>query len=55
MKKICFVLTAEFALKAFLLNHLRVLSTTYDVTVIVNTNNSIFLEEQGINAKVNRP
>ena len=52
MKKICFVLTAEFAVKAFLLNHLCALSKIYDVTVIVNTNNPNFLEEQGINAKV---
>ena len=52
MKKICFVLTADFAVKAFLLNHLRALSEIYDVTVIVNTNNPNFLEEHGINAKV---
>lgn len=52
MKKICFVLTAEFAVKAFLLNHLRALSVFYEVTVIVNTNNPNFLEEQGIKAKV---
>ena len=50
--KICFVLTAEFAVKAFLLNHLRALSKLYEVTVIVNTNNSNFLVEQGIEAKV---
>ena len=52
MKKICFVLTAEFAVKAFLLNHLRALSKEYAVAVIVNTNNPNFLDEQGINAKV---
>ena len=50
--KICFVLTAEFAVKAFLLGHLRALSGFYDVTVIVNTNNPNFLGEQGIKAKV---
>ena len=52
MKKICFVLTVEFAVKAFLLNHLRALSQIYDVTVIVNTNNPNFLAEVGIKAKV---
>ena len=52
MKKICFVVTIEFAVKAFLLNHLRALSKVYDVTVVVNTNNPNFLAEQGINAKV---
>ena len=51
-KKICFVLTAEFAVRAFLLNHLRALTEIYDVTVIVNTNNSNFLDELGISAKV---
>ncbi|MEQ1599430.1 MAG: glycosyltransferase [Methylotenera sp.] len=50
--QICFVLTAEFAVKAFLLNHLRALSEFYEVTVIVNTNNPNFLVEQGIEAKV---
>ena len=50
--QICFVLTAEFAVKAFLLNHLRALSEFYDVTVIVNTNNPNFLNEQDIDAKV---
>ena len=52
MKKICFVLTAEFAVKAFLLDHLRALSKIYDVTVIVNTKNPNFLKEQGVNVKV---
>jgi Glycosyl transferase 4-like len=52
MKKICFVLTAEFAVKAFLLKHLRTLSSFCDITVIVNTNNPDFIIEQGIEAKV---
>jgi glycosyltransferase involved in cell wall biosynthesis len=52
MKKICFVLTAEFAVKAFLLNHLLELSKTYDVTVITNTDNPNFLTEVGVNVKV---
>lgn len=52
MKKICFVLTAEFSVKAFLLNHLIALSKIYDVTVIVNTNNPNFLSQQGIKAQV---
>jgi glycosyltransferase involved in cell wall biosynthesis len=46
------VLTAELAVKAFLLNHLQALSDAYEVTVIVNTNNLNFLAEQGIHAKV---
>ncbi len=51
-EKICFVLTAEFPVKAFLLNHLSALSEFYEVTVIVNTNNPNFLDELGIKAKV---
>lgn len=51
-KKICFVCTAEFAVTAFLLNHLKVLSTEYDVTVITNTSNPLFLSERDINATV---
>ncbi len=52
MKKICFVITVESAVKAFLLNHLRALSQLYDITVIVNTDNPNFLDEVGIGAKV---
>jgi glycosyltransferase involved in cell wall biosynthesis len=52
LPKVCFVLTADFAVKAFLMNHLLALSNFYEVTVIVNTNNSNFLLEQGIKAKV---
>lgn len=51
-KKICFVITAEFVVRAFLLNHLRALSKIYVVTVIVNTQNSNFLAELGINVQV---
>ena len=52
MKKICFVLTAEFAVKAFLLGHLRGLTEFYNITVIVNTKNPNFLAEQGVNVDV---
>lgn len=46
------MLTSDFVVKAFLINHLRALSETYDVTVIVNTNNPLFLEEHGVRARV---
>jgi glycosyltransferase involved in cell wall biosynthesis len=52
LKKICFILTAEFAVRAFLLNHLRALSQLYEVTVIVNTDNQQFLSELGLNVRV---
>ena len=52
MRKICFVITAEFAVNAFMLNHLRALSKIYDVTLIVNTKNTNFLLEKGIHINV---
>ena len=52
MKKICFVLTVEFPVKVFLLDHLRALSKFYDLTVIVNTKNPSFLLENGVNARL---
>ena len=42
-KSICFVATVEFAVSAFLLNHLKELSKYYDLTVIVNLKNPNFL------------
>lgn len=46
------MLTAEFAVRAFLLNHLRELSRSFDITVITNTDNPDFLKEANISAKV---
>lgn len=51
-KKICFVLTAEFAVRAFLLNHLRELSRSFDITVVTNTSSPDLLKEANISAKV---
>ena len=50
--KICFVLTTDMAIKAFLLDHLRALSAIYDVTIIVNTQTPNFLADAGIKATV---
>lgn len=47
-KKICFVATVEFAVSAFLLEHFHKLSKSYDLTLLVNTNNARFLEERGL-------
>ena len=52
MKKIAFVLTTDFAVKAFLLSHLRALSEFYEVTVIVNTEGKDFLRAETIDAVV---
>jgi hypothetical protein len=51
-RKLCFVVTAEFAVRAFLLTHIRTLSKHYDITLIVNTKNVNFLKDLRINAEV---
>ena len=50
--KIYFVATVDFAINAFLLNHLKALSQHFDVAVVVNTDDPDFLFKQGINVKV---
>lgn len=52
MKKICFVLTAEFVVKAFLQEHLRTLSEHYEVSLIVNTQNDNLLSELGLKVEL---
>jgi glycosyltransferase involved in cell wall biosynthesis len=47
---ICFILTAEIAVKAFLVNHLKALSVTYQLTVLTNTSNNHFLSDLGVQA-----
>ena len=49
---LCFVLTTDFSVKAFLLTHLKALSVYCDITVVTNTNNPDFLIELGIPVKV---
>ncbi len=44
--------TAESAVNAFLLNHLTVLAKTFDVKVVVNTNDLFFLNKQGLDINV---
>jgi len=51
-RKLCFVVTAEFAVHAFLLTHIRTLSKFYDITLVVNTKNVNFLKDLRINAEV---
>jgi len=50
--KIYFVANVEFAVNAFLLNHLRKLSQYYDLTLIINADDSRFLVKQGLDIKV---
>jgi glycosyltransferase involved in cell wall biosynthesis len=51
-EKIIFVATAESAVNAFLLSHLKILSKDYDVTVIVNTKDVLFLKKQRVLVRV---
>lgn len=51
-KKICFILPVEYVVDHFLLNHLKLLSTIYDITVALNTNQSDLLFKRNINVKV---
>ena len=50
--KIFFLATVEFAVNAFLLSHLKALSKCFDVTVIVNTDDPLFLTKQGVDVEV---
>ena len=51
-KKVFFIASREYAVNAFLFTHLNVLSKSFDITVIVDTNNSFFLKKRGLNIRV---
>lgn len=51
-KRIFFLAAVDVSINAFLLNHLKALSQHFDVTVVVNTDDSDFLFKQGVNVKV---
>ena len=51
-QSICFVATVEFAVNAFLINHLKELSKDYDLTVVVNLQNPNFLMEKKLDIKL---
>lgn len=50
--RILFLATVEFSVNAFLLSHLKALSKHFDVTVIVNTDDPLFLTKQGVDVEV---
>ena len=50
--KVYFVATVDFVVNAFLLNHLKALSKRFDVTVIVSTEDPLFLAKQGVDVEV---
>jgi len=51
-KKVCFVATLELSVRVFLVHHMRLLQDEYDLSVIVNTGNTLFLEPLEIGAEV---
>lgn len=51
-KKVCFVAVIEMSIKAFLIDHMRILQEMFDLYVIVNTDNRLFLQSFGIKATV---
>jgi len=52
MKKICFVVSSEYVVKAYLLPQIAALSRVYEVSVAANTQDTGFLEGYGIDARV---
>lgn len=50
MKKICFVVTSEFVVKAFMREHIRSLSQHFEVSLIVNTKNLNLLKDMNLDA-----
>jgi glycosyltransferase involved in cell wall biosynthesis len=51
-KKICFIVTVEFAVTAFLLSHFRQLAKQFDLSLIVSTDDHGFLQDQGYEIKI---
>src|SRR5580693_7426707 len=52
MKRICLVVCNLYTAEVFLLDQIRALTAHYDVTLATNTQNSGFLAERGIHAKL---
>lgn len=50
--QIYFVATVEYAVNAFLLSHLETLSKHFDVSVLVNCDDPLFLKKRGVNVNV---
>jgi glycosyltransferase involved in cell wall biosynthesis len=50
--EIYFITTIDFAVKVFLINHIKKLSKFYKITVFTNTRDPFFLRKMGVIAKV---
>ncbi|MBP7530001.1 MAG: glycosyltransferase family 4 protein [Syntrophorhabdaceae bacterium] len=51
-RKVCFAATLELSVKVFLMEHMRLLQDDFDLTVVVNTENALFLEPFHIKSTV---
>jgi glycosyltransferase involved in cell wall biosynthesis len=51
-QKLFLVAATDFSVNAFLINHLRALSQHFEVTVVVNTHDPLFLKKQGLSLNV---
>ena len=52
--QIFFIATVDYAIKVFLINHLKKLSRFYRITVFVNTQDKNFLKKRGVKVKVHK-
>ena len=52
MKKICFIISTEAGLKAFLIEHLKAISKNHEISVIVPTDNPFFLKSLDVRATI---
>ena len=50
--RICFCATLELSVRVFLTDHMRLLHGLYDINVIVNTDNSRFLDQYGLKVRI---
>lgn len=51
-KKICFIATLELSVKVFLTQHMRMLQEYFDICLIVNTNNTGFLDPYRLQVRI---
>ena len=52
LQKLCLVVASEMTVKAFLREQIIALSEQYDVTLVVNTQQTDFAEKNGLSIKV---
>lgn len=51
-QKVFFVSTVDVSISTFLLNHFKALSKDFDITLVVNTNDALFLNKKSLDVRV---